>query len=475
MSVVEGLNEGPWRAARERWPIGSPVGNAFLPPATRNWLAGRARRDWPSAPDQKSSRAGLWLLMLMVLLAAHPVRVPLGSETVSVFDLALVPLGLVFVVRRLAGRRMEWGPRIVLVALIVQFAVTLLSMTWTVSSGETLVATIVAAEALVVYLLVLDFGTGRPAGQLAGLLGVYSLLLVASSTATFVGLPGFEPPATAEDPWGWTARLSHSLIGKSNNLATLLVLIAPVVWYAGRLLDRMWLKVTALITVAAIALTLSRGAMLALVVMAGVWFLTKPGSRWARARQRSQRVGTVVVTVLAVVGGSVLVLLGLTAVQGRGVSLDGRLSLDDNGRFALYRQALERASERLLGFGPGASEVDVHNTYLQALVDSGVIFGTLFVVSLAMLVVPWFARAYRSVSEGTRRITGLAFVGLLVICMVESSYEGTLLRQLMWLVLALIVAWHGASARQREGDTGWDAPAPGWSPPDGRGWLGRDA
>ncbi len=55
-------------------------------------------------------------------------------------------------------------------------------------------------------------------------------------------------------------------------------------------------------------------------------------------------------------------------------------------------------------------------------------------------------------------MTGLAFLGILAICAVESSYEGTLLRQLIWFVLALAVAWHAASARSAGGDPGWIDP-----------------
>ena len=477
MSVTETYRSVTEHASGRTWPGGAAVDHPFGEPPGHGWLKGTTDGDgWLSSDGRlRASRGFPWLLLLMVLLAAHPVRVPLGSETVSVFDLALVPLGLIFLVRRISRRRMEWGPRIILVALITQFAITLLSMIWTVSPSETLVVTVVAAEALVVYLLVLDFGGGRSPAHIAGLVGLYALLLVASSVATFIGVPGFEPPATVEDPWGWTTRLSHSLIGKSNNLATLLVPIFPVVWYAGKLLDRMWLRATAWITVAATVLTLSRGAMLAFAVMAGVWFLVRPVSRRPRSQHRVRQVSTILTTGLIVLIGGAAVLIGLAAAQGRGVSLDGRFSLDDNGRFELYLKALARASERLLGFGPGASEVDVHNTYLQSMVDFGVVFGLLFVASFVMLLAPWFMSAYRSVSEDTRKIVGVAFAGILVICMVESSYEGTLLRQLMWLVLALGGAWHPTTSRRAEGDPGWDCRNEGWRMPDRQGWLGRDA
>lgn len=470
MSAAETSRSITRHASGGTWLGMSPMGRPFGDLPSGDWLKSPTDgAGWSSSKSLSSTLHGFpWPLLLMVLLAAHPVRIPLGSETVSVFDLALVPLGLLFMVRRLSKRQMEWGPRIVLVALITQFTITLLSMTWTVSPSETLVTTVVAAEALAVYLLVMDFSTGCSPTHIAGLLGLYALLLVASSVATFVGVPGFDPPSTAEDPWGWTVRLSHSLIGKSNNLATLLVLIFPVVWHAGKVFDRMWLRATSWITLAATVLTLSRGAMLAVGIMASIWFLVTPTLRRPWSRRRTRRTSNALATGLVVLIGGVLVLFGLTAAEGRGASLNNRFSLGDNGRFALYSEALGRISERFLGFGPGASEVDVHNTYLQSLVDFGVFFGLLFVASFAILLAPWFMKVYGSASEATRKTVGVAFAGALFIYMVESSYEGTLLRQLMWFVLALAVAWHTTTSRHADGDPGWDPPGEGWRIPDRR-------
>lgn len=432
------------------WPL-PPLDSWPLKPSTSNWwrissLAGR-QHGFP------------WLLLIMVVLAAHPVRVPVGSETVSIFDIAVLPLGLIFIGRRIARRPMEWGPRIVIMALAAQFSITLASMTWAVNFENALVATIVAGESLAVYLMVMDFATGLRPTHTVGVLALYGILLVASSTATFFGVPGFQPPATAPDPWGWTARLSHSLIGKSNNLATLLVPIAPVAWYAGKKLNRWWLTAAGWTMLAATLLTLSRGALVALVGIAVIWVVVRPRQRRSSgSHRRSREAGTLAVTVFVILAGGLLVLLGLNAVQGRGVTLGERLSFGDNGRFDLYRQALTRAAERFLGFGPGASEVDIHNAYLQALVNFGVVLGMIFVITFVFLVAPWFSSAYRSASEGTRKATGLAFAGVFIICMVESSYEGTLLRQLIWFVFALTVAWHTTTSREIGGDTGWDRP-----------------
>jgi O-antigen ligase len=443
------------------------------PPHAAPGLTASVRRRWWLRPAAISSGYPLVLLVVMVVLAAHPLRVPLGGETASIFDLALVPLGLVFLGRRLARKPMNWGPRVILVALGAQLAMTMLSTTWSVNFEGSLVVTVVAAESLVVYLLVMDFGSRLRPVQLAGLLALYSLLLVASSTATFVGVPGFGAPSTAVNPGDWTNRLSHSLIGKSNNLATLLVPIAPVVWYAGRALQRWWLEAMGWVTLVATALTLSRGALLAVAGMVAVWVVVQDFSRGVLTIPPTS-VRSAGVKLAIAVGGVVLLLLGLATVMTRGVSLGERLALSDNGRFDLYQEAITQASQRLLGFGPAANDVDVHNTYLQALANFGSILGTLFVVTFALMLAPWFLSAYRSGSEGSRTMTGLAFFGILAICAVESSYEGTLLRQLIWFVLALAVAWHAASARSAGGDPGWDRTGPGWNRlPLGRKWSGR--
>ncbi len=294
---------------------------------------------------------------------------------------------------------MNWGPRVILGALGAQLAITMLSTTWSVNFEGSLVVTVVAAESLVVYLLVMDLGSRLRPVQLAGLLALYSLLLVASSTATFVGVPGFGAPTTAVNPGDWTNRLSHSLIGKSNNLATLLVPIAPVVWYAGRALQRWWLEAMGWVTLVATALTLSRGALLAIAGMVVVWIVLQAFSRGVLTIPPTSIRSAGVKMVIAV-GGVVLLLLGLATVMTRGVSLGDRLALSDNGRFDLYQEAITQASQRLLGFGPAASAVDVHNTYLQALANFGSIVGTLFVVTFALMLFPWFLSAYRSGSEG---------------------------------------------------------------------------
>jgi O-antigen ligase len=196
--------------------------------------------------------------------------------------------------------------------------------------------------------------------------------------------------------------------------------------------------VAALVCTVAVVLTLSRGAILALVATAV--FLLLFHRRPERAVRRRAAVATagfciVVTTVGWVLYAAYPPVQEFIAGRFTAANVASRESRFTDG----FGYLLQRP---LLGYGAGALPQGdptiaggVHNTYLQQLLAYGVVLGFLAVLSLVGLA-HHFLRGH---SVGMRRAVGLTLVALLVNLSVESSFEGASLRVVIFLVLGMLV------------------------------------
>lgn len=125
---------------------------------------------------------------------------------------------------------------------------------------------------------------------------------------------------------------------------------------------------------------------------------------------------------------------------------DNRLSLANIAiRWDYVTAAFGKMVNRpLVGYGGGVAPdrdpnlaLGVHNTYLQQMIYFGPLLGLLVSACLVAIAAFFFARPGHS---GVGRAVGFALLAQLLIFSVESSFEGTVLRLLFYLSVALAAA-----------------------------------
>ncbi len=375
-----------------------------------------------------------YALLLLLVCAALPVRfgVPGLGRSISIFDLAVAVL---FVPWLLLVRRQGWPrvPRPYLVLGLSMLVLGVASLLWTLDRGDTLVHIVVSIESLLVFGYAVTFLRSvrdRSWHRWAQLLLV---LLIVPGVLLWLHVPGFQPPSEvvprSGDYWSYYVRLSHPWIGRSNNLATLLVLLlVPLASWAMRT-RKAWDIGCALAAAVALVLTFSRGVLVALVLVTAVYLLTTKA--WRRGVLRALR-WLVPVVVLAGVVTAVNPTMGrLVLARLSMANVDARFDL-----LAGFWAELGRGW--LLGAGAGTG-VDVHNTYAQQVLAFGVPAG-LALSAVLVWTGLWWVRRNPSTRPVLQRIVGVGVAAVLLSFAVESSFEGNLLRPLIWLVWGMLVA-----------------------------------
>jgi O-antigen ligase len=385
-------------------------------------------------------------LTLLLLAAAMPVRLPVRVPvvgSVSVLDLVLIALlGTLYL--DLPWRRLSWGPRPLAIALLIPPAVSALSMLWTQDRNATLRSTIVYAEAVIAYLIVLRELEGLSAARVVAFVRRYAWLVTLPAVLLLLHVPGFGPEErglspTSGDYLSYYSRLSHPVLGRSNNLATALAILVPALLYWGHTRRDRRATTAGLIALTAVVLTLSRGVLVAFAVggLGYLLLLRRPPGSPRRP----------------VLGKVIAATLGLAAAAAALYELNpdtrefflGRLSPANVTRRAdLYSAAFQKIAEHpLLGYGGGAVPdgdrsllVDVHNTYLQQLLYYGLPLGMLVGAVIAALPIFFVARRWRAPVAGA---VAYAVLVEAISFAFESSFEGTVLRVIFYLALGLLV------------------------------------
>ncbi len=382
------------------------------------------------------------LLVLLLLAAAAPVRFGYGLPlvgSVSFLDVMTGVVGLALAARVLHERRLQVGYPLLFGLLCVPFLAAVVSLLWSQDPSTTLREILSLLQGLLLYLYAV--GATERAGAEGTLRwlrrSVY--LLLAPPVLMLVGVPGFQPQepgvaATSVDYIGYFTRLSHPFIGRSNNLASVLAFFPFVLaWWGMHRGDRRASR-AAVVAVAAIALTLSRGVLGSLLLGTVLYLLVARPPIGLLARR------TVSLGLLLGLAGALFLAFNTQARE----LLDTRLqaaSIED--RTALVELALEKIEQRpVVGYGGGvtpeaepALEAGVHNTYVQQLLSYGAPLGLLVIASLGLTSVFFLCRH----KPGTpARAIGFTLLVQLLVFGSQSSFEGVVVRAIFFLFVGVV-------------------------------------
>jgi O-antigen ligase len=417
-------------------------------------------------------------LTCVLLAAAMPVR-PFRSlplvHSASILDLVLMVIALTLFLD-LAIRPIDIGYPELFWLLSIPLLVTLASFVWSHDRASTLRTVLVYVEGMVAYLFVIRELDGVSPARVITFVRRYSYWMILPAVFLLLHVPGFQPRTdvsnTSGDYLTYFSRLSHPVLGPSNNLATVLAFFAPILLYWGHTMSDRRTSRAGLITFAAIVLTLSRGILLAFLV-AGLLYLPLAAGRSSRkVRGLGIKVAATIVLGLAALG-----LFYAVNAPTHSLFKDRLNTTNLTARATIYSDALnEIAKNPFLGLGggvtlaepaastPPATEVNllsapvaavsttyqqkanVHNTYLQQDLYYGLPLGTLISLALCGTVGVFLGRRRSAELAG---VIAYALMVQLVSFLFESSFEGTVLRLLFYLSVGLAAALLRAAEAER--------------------------
>ncbi|MEU6354139.1 O-antigen ligase family protein [Streptomyces sp. NPDC047072] len=374
----------------------------------------------------------------------------------SVLDVLLLVAALTLALD-CAVRPLDIGYRRLFPLLCVPMVICGLSLLWSQDRAATLRATLIYIEGIVAYLFVLRELDGMSPARVMTYIKRYSYLVIVPAVLLLLHTPGFAPAQpglvpTSGDYLSYYSRLSHPILGRSNNLATVLAFFVPVLFYWGHARhDRRYTR-AGFLTLTAVILTLSRGVVLALLVTA---LLAALGSVVRSHRIEGRTLGKAVIAVSGVFAG--VMLLRQFNPYTREFFGDRFSGSNILIRSDLVQKAIGKIADRpLLGYGGGATPdqdpylaIGVHNTYLQQVVFFGLFLGLLVSLSLIGVAVFFFSR-WRA--GGINRAIGFALLAQLLIFATESSFEGTDLRLIFYLSIGLVTALSRACEAECRGE-----------------------
>lgn len=378
------------------------------------------------------------------LLAASTMPVRLTSVPVlgdlSLLSAVVIALGTVLAVEAVLTGRLEAGHPRVLLTFSLPLAAALLSVIWSVDLALTVRATLVYLQTTVAYLLVIRFARGWSADRVWAWIRAFAYLLIIPAALLWVRVPGFGPhesglvPDTT-DYVGYYSRLSHPVLGRSNNLASVLAFFVVLLGARSVISRRARDVRAAAVALAAVLLTFSRGVFVSLVA-AGALLAVSGALPVGRLIRRF-----LVVAGVAGVGFMVAFQLNPTVSEFFSGRLDPFAAAED--RRELVDQAIDVVLDRpAVGLGagvsplaPDGSQEEAHNAYVQQLVYFGFPLGFVVVGALFFLFAHFWAWG-----TATARIVACAIAGQLVIFSTESSFEGAVLRVIFGISVGLGMA-----------------------------------
>lgn len=389
-----------------------------------------------------------WLIVLFVLVAAMPVRLwfSLGPfHTLTILDIVLWFLAMGwFLAPR--SRGLKVGPQPLLVALCVPVVIAVLSLGWSCDPLSTVKMIIYSATAVVGYLVPINLFRRYSSRVIADSIGW--LLLISISLAFLYWAQG---PYTAS-----FARLNSPFWGRSNDFATVVVLYVPFFLAVARVTRRKRYSFLAFGALLTVVLTMSRGVILAALVVLGFELL--------RRKFSLRRIAKIAVTLCLL--AFLLSAFVWQVEQKTGIRiLKRRLtnSVNTEARLERFSVALRMISEApLLGYGGGryigkdvnSMDSAFHNTYLEQWASYGIVFGSLVILALISLPLPFLGWNKRhGLSSTMWRSIGLGVIIYLLISILETSNEAVMPRLMFHIFLGLSVAYLYAFEKEQSATT----------------------
>jgi hypothetical protein len=406
-------------------------------------------------------------LMAVLVAAAMPVRIVhsvplLGSA--SVLDLALLIAGVTLFLD-LAFRPLDVGYRELFWLLSLPLILSTISFAWSADRPATLRVAISYAEGLIAYLFVVRELEGLSPARVINFIRRYSYLVIVPAVLLLLHVPGFEPMGdagqSAADYGGYFYRLSHPVIGRSNNLATVLTFFAPILLYWGHTRRDRRATRAGMISLIAIGMTLSRGVLLAFPI-AGLLYLPLRGGRGnGVARGLGAKIvatitlGAVALGVFYAVNGPTRQFFGsrvntanveertqlysyaLTQIEANPVLGEGagvtRGSPPAQSTSEIVKLDLYSASPATNSSSQGA-KIDIHNTYLQQVIFFGLPLGLLVSLALWGTIGVFLSRRRNVALAGA---IAYALMVELISFFFEASFESALMRPLFYLFIGM--------------------------------------
>jgi O-antigen ligase len=416
--------------------------------------------------------------MAVLVAAAMPLRahsLPLISSA-SILD-ALLLLLAVTLFLDLAFRPVDIGYASLFWLLSVPLFVSILSFTWSADRVATLRVAINYAEGLIAYLFAVRELQGLSPGRIVTYIKRYTYLVIIPAVLLLLHVPGFEPRVDTGPSSGdyirYFSRLSHPLIGASNNLATVLAFFVPILLYMGHTRNDRSFTRAGVISMIAIGLTLSRGILLAFV-LAGLLYLPFR-ARWRDPSRRGlgRKIAAAVLLGAFAIGVFYAVntptnsffksrasstnieqrtqlftysfqQIGANPVLGEGAGVAGALG-STQGNTPAQSTDLYSATPAT-NSSPQRVRLDVHNAYLQQALFYGLPLGLVVSLALCGTVAVFLARRRTAVLGG---VIAYTLMVQLISFLFEGSFEGTLLRVLFYLSIGLATALLRSAEREQ--------------------------
>lgn len=401
-----------------------------------------------------------WIVAAVLVLAmALPVRiwVPLGTfHSFAPVDVILLASPLLVLASQKHLAHLALGRKGIALLLLVPAFVCVLSFVWSIDQAATTRAAVIYVEAMVAYLLTVMVCSRLPTQSIANLFALFVIVVVAVSVASALRVPGFEPQVPDELRNGsattyltsYYARLSNPYIGLSNNLATVLAFFPFVLASYARVSGRARYRWLALVCVAAIGMTLSRGVVLALGLVYTLWVVVNA--------RRAGRSAWRIILYVALVATALFAFVQINNVADAHL-VDRFATANVSQRLAAQASAMGAVMARPLGFGGGVALSGVvgglmqnsHNAYVQQLFYFGIVAGT--IVNLALLWLPWLVRRWQLRSSSARVLRdglGYSLLCMLMVFVSEASFGGSVLRVLFYFSVGLGVSLVVAAERE---------------------------
>jgi O-Antigen ligase len=389
----------------------------------------------------------------LILAAAMPVEIAEGVPIVnslSILDVLLL-VGALTLFLDLAYRPLDLGYRHLFWILCIPLAASLVSVVWSQDRSATVRTAFITAEGVVAYLLAVRELDGLSPARIVTFIRRYAYLLIIPGVLLLLHVPGFEPQVTgikesSGEYISYFTRFSHPVLGRSNNLATVLAFLAPILLYWGHTYRDRRATIAGFVTVFAIFATLSRGTLVAFALAGLVYAAVSPKNRDERGSGFGGKIAS------AMIVGALAVVLLYTFNPATREFFHDRLTLANvSGRSELLSVGVEKFGERpLLGYGAGVAPdptlgEGVHNTYLQQVLSFGLTLGVVVGLALCATAIFFLARQRSSPLAG---VIGYAVLVQLAIFLFEASFEGSVLRVLFYLSMGLSVALLRAVERE---------------------------